>query len=53
MEVGRREWVDGSGEKGGGRWERGDGVGDWSGEMGMGRREWAEGSGEMEGNGSA
>ena len=41
MEVGRREWVDGSGEKGGGRWERGDG-----GEIGVGRWEWEEGSGQ-------
>ena len=41
MEVGRREWVAGSGEKGGGRWEWGDG-----GEIGVGRWEWEEGSGQ-------
>ena len=43
MEVGRREWVDGSGEKGGGRWEWGDG----NGKKGVGRREWGDG-GEWE-----
>ena len=43
MEVGRREWVDGSGEKGGGRWEWGDG----NGKKGVGRREWEDG-GEWE-----